>query len=87
MKAGDKVWLGDTVDPGIHVGAGTVLSTGGRGMFHNRPVPPEYVRINLEEVLVDLPLMIPVEEADMVNLSDAKGSSVLWFKGLVFLQE
>ena len=69
------------------MGSGTVLLVGGQGLFHNRPIPPQYVRVMLENVEVNLPLMIPVEDADQASLNDAVGSSVLWFKGLVFLQE
>ena len=81
---GDKVWLGDTLDPESRVATGKVMSLGGQGMFHNRPVPSEYIRVNLESVMVNIPLMIPVDEADQSNLNDAIGSSVLWFKGLTF---
>ena len=84
---GDKVWLADNLDLLLRVGAGTVLSVGGEGMFHNRPIPSRYLRVNLEEVIVDFPLMVPVEQADQANLSDALGSSVLWLKELVFLRQ
>ena len=76
VAAGDKVWLGDTVDAHVRVGRGTVMSLGGSGLFHNRPIPPEYVRVNLEEVLVDLPLMIPVEAA-AANSHDTRFNSIL----------
>jgi hypothetical protein len=81
------VWLADTLDPAACVATGTVLGLVGHGAFHNRPIPLQYVRVNVEEVLVNLPLMIPVEEADQANLNDARGSSVLWFRGLTFVQE
>lgn len=67
--------------------AGIVMGLGGEGAFHNRPIPPQYVRVNLEDVMVDLPLMIPIEEAEQANLNDAVGSSVLWLKGLTFVRE
>ena len=78
------MWLADPLDSNVRIGSGTVLSIGGAGLFHNRTIPPQYLRVNLEEVIVDLPLMIPVEEVDQLTLNDAIGSSVLWFKGLVF---
>ena len=55
-------------------------------MFHNRPIPSHYVRVTLENVIEDLPLLVPVVEAEQATLSDAVGSSVLWFKGLMFLE-
>ena len=81
------MWLADPLDPTTKVGDGTVQSVGGKGSFHGRPIPHQYVRVNLETVVVDLPLMVHVEDADQANLTDALGSSVLWFKGLTFLQE
>lgn len=79
--------MADTLDPSSRVAAGTVQSLGGHGLFHNRPIPAEYVRVNLEDVFVNIPLMIPVEDADQVNLEDARGSSVLWFGGLTIVQD
>lgn len=87
MRVGSQVWLADTLDPERRVASGRVLALGGEGLFHTRPIPPQYIRVNLEKVIEDLPLMVPVEEAEQANLSDALGSSVLWFKGLTFLDE
>ena len=66
---------------------GTVMSFGGEGKFHNRSIPPQYVRVNLEKVDVNVPLLVPVEEADQTFLEDAIGSSVLWLKDLIFPQK
>lgn len=84
---GSKVWLADTLDPGRRVATGTIMSMGGNGMFHNRPIPQQCVRVLLGNVIEDLPLMIPVVEADQAMLSDAVGSSVLWFRSLTFLDQ
>lgn len=79
------MWLADTLDPGRRVATGVVMSLGGNGMFHNRPIPPHCVRVILDNVIEDLPLMVPVVEADQATLSDAIGSSLLWFSSLTFL--
>ena len=79
--------MADTLDRDARVATGTVIGLGGRGVFHNRSIPPKYVRVNVEEVFVDIPLMIPVEDAEQMTLNDARGSSVLWFKELTFLKE
>ena len=84
VEVGDKVWLGDVAAPSKRVGTGRVSGLGGTGNFHNRPIPNNYVKVNLESVLVNVPLQIRVEEADQVNLKDALGSSVLWTKDCVF---
>ena len=84
VRVGDKVWLADALLRQGKVAFGTVMCLGGEGSFHNRPIPPNYVRVNLERVAVNLPLLIPVEEADQANLVDAVGSSVLWKKDLTF---
>ena len=81
------MWLADTLDRDARVAMGTVIGLGGHGVFHNRSIPPKYVRVNLEEVMVDIPLMILVEEAEQMTLNDARGSCVLWFEELTFLEE
>ena len=84
---GKKVWLADAPDRKRRVATGTVLEVGANGRFHNRPIPPQHVRINLEHVVMNIPLMVPVDEADQVLLADAMGSSVLWPKDLTFSNE
>ena len=84
VAVGAKVWIADTLNPNAKVATGTVMSLAGQGQFHNRPIPPGFVRVTLEKVDVNIPLMIPVEDAEQVNLEDALGSSVLWLKGLTF---
>ena len=81
------MWLGDTLDPTTRVAAGKIAGLGGTGVFHHRPIPAEYVRVNLEEVFMNIPLMVPVQDADQVTLEDARGSSVLWFSGLTTVQK
>ena len=63
------------------------MAKGGEGTFHCCPIPQHYVRVNVEAVMVNHPLMVPVEEAEQFNLSDALGSSVLWVKNLTFLRK
>lgn len=63
-----------------------VMSMGGHEMFHSCSIAPKYVQVNIDEVLVNLPLMIPAEEDKYVTLNDALGSSVLWFQGLTALK-
>ena len=84
VAIGDKVWMAHIDHHEMEVGRGTVISLGGQGSFHNRPIPLEYVRINLEGVTVNVPLLVPVSEADQENLADAAGSSVLWLKQLTY---
>ena len=87
LRVGDRVWLGDRDDKNIKVATGTVIGLAGHGVFHTRPVPEDYVRINVEEIFKDIPLMYPVEAADQFNLEDARGSSVLWYAGLTSVIE
>ena len=84
LEVGDKVWLGNPANLKVRVGSGRVSSIGGNGQFHHRLIPTQYVRVNLESVEVNTALMVPVEEADQVNLVDAMGSSVLWSRELTF---
>ena len=84
LKVGDWVHLADKVDPKTTVGTGQVCGLGDGGMFHNRPIPAQYVRVNVETVSVNVPLFVSVEFADQTNLQDAIGSSVLWPRGLTF---
>lgn len=56
-------------------------------MFHNRPIPPYYVRMKLEDIIVNLHFMILVEKAEQSNLNDDIGLSMLWFKGLTILRK
>ena len=84
LQIGDKVKLSDPANPKAHVGSGRIAGFGGEGLFHNRPIPKKYLRINLESVEVNVPLIVPNEEADQSNLEDALGSSVLWLRDLTF---
>ena len=81
------MWIAETADPTTPVAIGVLIGHGGEGLFHCRPFPPHFVRINVEKVLIDTTLMVPVEEADQTNLSDALGTSVLWLRSLTFAQE
>ena len=76
------MWLGDRKNRSIRVATGTVIGLGGHGVFHTRPIPQDFVRVNIEEVIANIPLMCPVEDADQFNLEDERGSSVLWYAGL-----
>ncbi|KAG0597117.1 hypothetical protein M758_UG312400 [Ceratodon purpureus] len=87
VTVGSQVWLADTLDPRRRVATGIVMALGGNGMFHNRPIPSQCIRVTLEKEIVDLPLMVPVVEADHATLSDAVGSSVLWYRGLTFVEQ
>lgn len=87
FRVGDRVWLGDRNDESIQVATGTVIGLGGQGVFHTRPIPEEYVRVNLEDVYKNTPLLFPVEDADQLNLEDARGSSVLWYTELTSIRE
>lgn len=83
IQVGDKVILGGKVHAGTPIAKGTIIGLGGSGVFHHRPIPPEYIRVNLNAVSVNEPLLVPVEEAEQENLRDALGSSVLWLKELI----
>ena len=85
VAIGDKVWMAHIDHHEMEVAKGTVISLGGQGAFHNRPIPQDYVRINLEGVTVNVPLLVPVIEAKQESLQDAAGSSVLWLKQLTYL--
>lgn len=82
VQVGDKVCLKGKVHAEATVAKGTIIGLGGSGVFHHRPIPPEYVRVNLSSVSANEPLLVPVEEAEQENLSDALGSSVLWLREL-----
>ena len=86
ITVGDRVWLADIHNPKREVGIGTVMSVGGHGSFHNMHIPPDYIRITLEAVTVNVPLLVPVTNAEQENIDDAKGSSVLWLKRLTYLR-
>ena len=86
QRVGDRVWLADTLNPDSRVARGTVMGMSGVGLFHNCAILPKYVRVNLHSVDVNIPLMIPVEDAEQVNLKDALGSSVHWFESLTFFE-
>ena len=82
IQIGDGVWLSGKVHAETKVANGTIIALGGSATFHHRPIPPEYVRVNLNSVSVNEPLLVLVEEAEQENLSDALGSSVLWLLDL-----
>ena len=87
LQVGDKVRLANTLQLNREVAKGTVMEMGGQGLFHNRPISPQDVRVNLNSVLLNIPLLVPVEEADQVNIEDAVGSGVLWPRRLIILRE
>ncbi|KAG0595587.1 hypothetical protein M758_UG179100 [Ceratodon purpureus] len=84
LRIGDWVWLAEKAESNILVATGQVSGLADGGMFHNRPIPKKYVRINVESVAVNVPLYVPVDEADQTTLTDALGSSVLWPTRLTF---
>ncbi|KAG0555026.1 hypothetical protein KC19_12G137900 [Ceratodon purpureus] len=84
LLVGDWVRLADKADKNITVGTGQISGLGEGGMFHNRPIPFQHIRVNLDIVDVNVPLFVPVEEADQYTLEDAIGSCVLWPKELTF---
>ena len=84
LKIGDWVWLADKVDSRVLVASGQVSGLGNGGMFHNRPIPNQFARVNIDRVDVNMPLYVPVEEADQTFLKDAEGSSVLWPQSLTY---
>ncbi|KAG0574908.1 hypothetical protein KC19_VG301700 [Ceratodon purpureus] len=84
MTVASRVWLADTLNPRRRVATGVVMSLGGNGMFHNRPITAHCVRVTLETVLEKVLLMVSVEDADQATLHDAVGSNILWFGGLTF---
>jgi len=53
-------------------------------VFHNRPIAKKCIRVTVEEVQENIPLLISVPEAEQVNLAHAAGSSVLWLKRFTF---
>ena len=88
VGVGDKVYLSDSRNPLDRVANGTVIGVGGSGsLFHNRPIPADYLRVNLHSVSVNVPLMVTVEDAEQTYLEDALGSSVLWLKSSTFLDK
>ena len=78
------MWLADIRNLDREVGTGSIMTLRGHGSFQNRPIPHDYIRVTLETVTVNVPLVIPVTDAVQENLDDAKGSSVLWLKQLTF---
>lgn len=87
LQVGDEVWLAHSENPETRVAMGTVVGIAGTGVFHCRPIPAKFVRVELKTVSSNVPLMIPVEEAEQENLNDAVGSSVLWSEDLTFLEK
>ncbi|KAG0565563.1 hypothetical protein KC19_8G200000 [Ceratodon purpureus] len=84
LRVGDWVWLAEKADSKTLVATGQVSAIADGGMFHNRPIPIQYVRVNVESVAINVPLYVPVEDADQNTMTDALGSSVLWPKRLTF---
>ena len=84
---GSRVWLADTLDPRRRIATGIVMALGGNGMFHNCPIPSHCIRVTLEKVIVNLPLMVSVVEEDQTTLTDVVCSSVLWYRGLTFVEQ
>ena len=79
--------LMNTLDPKITVATGTIMSLGGTSVFHGKPIPTQYIRVTLEKVSLNQPLMVPVEDAEQVTLQDPIGSSVLWSRELTSLEK
>ncbi|KAG0573347.1 hypothetical protein KC19_VG170400 [Ceratodon purpureus] len=84
LLVGDWVRLADKSDVNITVGTGQASGLGDSGMFHNRPIPFQHIRVNINTVALNVPLCVPVEEAEQYTLEDAMGSSVLWPRRLTF---
>ncbi|KAJ1440782.1 Papain-like cysteine peptidase superfamily [Sesbania bispinosa] len=55
--------------------------------LHNRPLPPEHVRVGVEIILDgNAPLPVPNEDAGLLVLDDALGAHVAWPIGLIDLK-
>ena len=87
FQVGDRVRLSNTLYPEINVASETVMALWGAGVFHGKPIPPQYLRVTLEKVSLNQPLMVPVEQVEQVTLEDAMGSSVLWARELTILEK
>ncbi|KAJ1384989.1 Ulp1 protease family, C-terminal catalytic domain [Sesbania bispinosa] len=76
-----------TNNPTYHlVGRGSVYNQLG-DTLHNRPLPPEHVRVGVEIVLDgNAPLPVPNEDAGLLLLDDALGAHVAWPIGLIDLK-
>ncbi|KAG0573579.1 hypothetical protein KC19_VG190300 [Ceratodon purpureus] len=73
LNVGDKVWIAKKDDSKVSVGRGRVFVAGGFGLFHHKPIRLEYVRVDLEIVLENTPLLVPVHGADQVTFENYKG--------------
>lgn len=85
FKEGKEVALLNPIDLGPRVGFGKVAAT--TSVFHGCTIPPHYIRIDVIEVLKNIEFMIPIVDAKQKNLIDALGSTILWFKDFVTLDE
>ncbi|KAJ1401638.1 Ulp1 protease family, C-terminal catalytic domain [Sesbania bispinosa] len=76
-----------TDNPSYHlVGRGSVYNQLG-DTLHNRPLPPEHVRVGVEIILDgNAPLPVPNEDAGLLVLDDALGAHVAWPIGLIDLK-
>ncbi|KAJ1403305.1 Ulp1 protease family, C-terminal catalytic domain [Sesbania bispinosa] len=74
-------------NPSYHlVGRGSVYNQLG-DTLHNRPLPPEHVRVGVEIILDgNAPLHVPNEDAGLLVLDDALGAHVAWPIGLIDLK-
>ncbi|KAJ1397524.1 Ulp1 protease family, C-terminal catalytic domain [Sesbania bispinosa] len=76
-----------TDNPSYHlVGRGSVYNQLG-DTLHNRPLPPEHVRVGVEIILDgNAPFPVPNEDAGLLVLDDALGAHVAWPIGLIDLK-
>ena len=84
MNVGDKVYLANKDDRRVSIGRGRVSTVGGVRLFHHEPIPIEYVGVDLEIVLKNTPLLVPVHGVHQLTLDDVVGLVVLWLKTLMF---
>lgn len=82
FKAGDKVWLANVNDVLERVATATVFVN--QSSFHYKPIEDAFVRLTINKVHVNVPLLKPVDDAEEYYLADAVGESVLWMKKLTF---
>ncbi|KAG0606104.1 hypothetical protein M758_9G114200 [Ceratodon purpureus] len=78
FKKEDKVYLLDPKDPRNKVAIGAISGVD-RDLFHLKPIPSGWLRVDVLEVFDHkIPLMKPHEPADQFELGDTIGGVVLW---------
>ena len=68
------------------VGLGEVYNTSGHEMLHNRPIPPNHVKVGIKVVFPGegaTSLPVPIDEA--VTIDEAIGTCVAWPVNLIIL--